>query len=91
MIDELEADVVGYSEHKINSTHKDNVNGMSQMFNGEKAEIRMLTGHNVHENARRMQQGGTSLLLFGGLIDQYNFEASGKDDTGLGHWVVMVF
>ena len=38
-----------------------------------------------------MQQGGTSLLLFGSLIDQYNFEESGKDDTGLGRWVVMTF
>ena len=27
----------------------------------------------------------------GKLIDQYNFEASCKDDTGLGRWVVMVF
>ena len=38
-----------------------------------------------------MQQGGTSLLLYGQLIDQYDFEASGKDDTGLGRWVVMAF
>ena len=40
LIDELEADVVAYSEHKINSAHKDNVNGMGQMFNGGEAEIR---------------------------------------------------
>ena len=51
----------------------------------------MLCGHNVHENVGRTQQGGTSLLLYGPLIDQYNFEASGKDDAGLGRWVVMVF
>ncbi len=50
-----------------------------------------MTGWNVHENVGRQQQGGTSLLLFGPLIDQYDFEASGKDDTGLGRWVVMVF
>ncbi len=34
IIDELKADMVAYSEHRINSRHKDNVNGMGQMFNG---------------------------------------------------------
>ena len=28
LIDELRADVVAYSEHRINCSHKDNVNGM---------------------------------------------------------------
>ena len=32
--DELEADIVAYSEHKINCAHKDYINGMGQMFNG---------------------------------------------------------
>ncbi len=31
------------------------------------------------------------MLLYKALIDQYDFEASGKDDTGLERWVVMVF
>ena len=30
------------------------------------------------------------MLMFGPLIDQYDFESSGKDDTGLGRWVYMV-
>ena len=30
------------------------------------------------------------MLLYGGLIDQYDVEASGKDTTGLGRWVHMV-
>ena len=30
------------------------------------------------------------MLLYGGLIDQYDYEASGKDTTGLGRWVHMV-
>ena len=91
IIDELEADIVAYAEHKINAANNDNVNGLSQMFNGGEAEIRTLCGHNVHEDVGRIQQGGTSLLLYGPLIDQYDFEASGKDDIGLGRWVVMVF
>ena len=90
IIDELEADIVAYAEHKINAANRENVNGLSQMFNGGEAEIRTICGHNVHENVGRTQQGGTSLMLYGPLIDQYDFEASGKDDAGLGRWVVMV-
>ena len=39
IIDELEADVVSYSEHGLNCNHKDNRNGFSQMFRGGEAEI----------------------------------------------------
>ena len=39
IIDELEADVVAYSEHRLNCKHKDNRNGFSQMFRGGEAEI----------------------------------------------------
>ena len=49
-----------------------------------------MVGHNSHENISRVQEGGSSLLLFGTLIGQYNFEYSRKDDTGLGRWVSMV-
>ena len=35
------------------------------------------------------QQGGTSLLLFGHLTEQLDYDESGKDDTGLGRWSVM--
>eukprot|EP00956_Cyclotella_meneghiniana_P004926 scaffold6070_cov41-Cyclotella_meneghiniana.AAC.5 len=31
------------------------------------------------------------MVLFGQLIEQYDFEASGREDSGLGRWVVMVF
>ena len=87
--DELKVDIAAYNEHQINPAHKDNVNGLSQMFNGGEAEIRSLMGNNTHENVGRRQQGGTGLLLYGPLIQQYDFEASGKDDAGLGRWVVM--
>ena len=89
MIDEVGADIVAYSEHKINYRHKDNIIGMCQVFNGGEAEIRTQTGHNCHENVGRTHRGGTSLLLYGTLINQYNFGASGKDDTSLGRWVTM--
>ena len=89
VIDELGADFAAFCEPRINCAHKDNVNGLSQMFHGGEAEIRTQTGWNVHENVGRTQQGGTGLLLYGELIQQYDFEASGKDDTGLGRWVFM--
>ncbi len=82
---------MAYCKHRINSVHKDSVNRLGQMFNGGEAEIQTQTGHNIHENVERIQQGGTSLLLYRPLIYQYNFEVSVKDDTGLRGWVVMVF
>ena len=39
IIDELEANIVSHSEHRLNSRHKENWNGMSQMFRGGEAEI----------------------------------------------------
>ena len=88
IIDDLEADVVMYNEHRMNLRHKRNKNGMNQMFNGGEAEIRSVAAHNVHEKkCGRTQQGGTSVLLYGPLIEQHDFKASGKDPTGLGRWV----
>ena len=91
IIDELEADIVAHSEHRVNCRHKDNKNGFGQMFRGGESKIRTIVGHNVHENVSRTQEGGVSLLLFGTLIQQYDFEHSGKDETGLGRWVSMLF
>ena len=76
IIDELEADVVAYSEHRINCRHKLNKNGMAQMFKGGEAELRAVVGHNVHENVSKVQEGGVSLMMIGPLLEQYNFEHS---------------
>ena len=47
-------------------------------------------GSNVHKKGRgRTQQDRTSLILYGSLIDQYDFEALYKDSTELGRWVHM--
>ena len=61
------------------------------MLRGGEEEIRSIAAHNVHENVGRIQEGGMSMILYGPLVDQYDFKHSGKDDTGLGRWVVMVF
>lgn len=93
LIDELEADVVCYNEHRLNLKHKDNKNGFAQMFNGGEMEVRAVAAHNAHNirEAGRVQEGGTAMLLYGQLIEQYDMEESGRDSLGLGRWVVMVF
>ena len=93
IVDELEADIVCYNEHRLNLAHKDNKSGFSQLFSGGETEVRAVSAHNKHEAriAGRVQEGGTAMLLFGPLIQQYDFEASGKDGSGLGRWVMMVF
>ena len=83
--------MVLHTEQKVNYKHKDNRNGFQQMFQGREAEIRAIRGNNVHENVGRYQEGGTSLLLYGLLIAQSDFEHSVKDNTGLGRWTVMTF
>jgi precorrin-4 methylase len=73
MIDDLEADLVAYSEHRLNLMHKDNKNGFSQMFKGGEAEIRSVSAHNMHKgkDVGRTQEGGTAMMLYGTLIEQY--------------------
>ena len=61
------------------------------MFRGGEAEIRQISVHNFHGNLGRVQEGGTIMILYGPLVDRYEFEHYGKDDTGLGRWVVMIF
>ena len=50
-----------------------------------------MAANNVHENVRRVQGGGTALLAFGTLIEQYDYDDSKSDDLGLGRWLVMKF
>lgn len=93
IIDDMEADIACFNEHRLNLQHKENKNGFSQMFKGGEAEIRSIAAHNSNEGKEvgKVQEGGTAMLLYGETIEQYDFEASGKDDTGLGRWVSMVF
>ncbi len=87
--DKLEAGAVAYNEHRLNFRHKDNPHGLSRLFCGEGSEMRLIAAHNVHENQRRIQEGGTSLLLFGPTVQYFTATESGKDETGLGRWSVI--
>jgi hypothetical protein len=89
--DELEVDIVAYTEHRLNMQHKQNVNGFNQLFKGGEAAIQSVVLHNVHENIGRVQEGGTSLLAFGAITEFVDHDQLGKDESGLGGWSVMTF
>jgi hypothetical protein len=59
------------------------------MFKGGEAVIQSIAAHNIHENIGLIQDGGTSLLLFGPITEYLDIEQSGKDPTRLGRWLVM--
>ena len=81
--------MAAYCEHQLNMHHKKNVNGFNQLFKGGEAAVQSVVAHNVHENIGRIQQGGTSMLLFGHLTEQLDYDEMGKDTFGLGRWTVM--
>jgi hypothetical protein len=87
--DELEVNIVAYNKYWLNLHHHLNVNGFYQMFMGGEAAIQSMVAHNIHENIGRIQEGGTSLLMFGPITEYLDIEQLGKDPTGLGRWSVM--
>jgi hypothetical protein len=62
--DELEADGLLYSEHRLNLRHKDYKNNLKQMFQWEVA-CKAIAAHNVHHGVSRVQEGGTGMVAFG--------------------------
>ncbi len=77
VINDLQADVVCYNEHCQNLKHKANRNGFRQMFNGGETELRATAAHNINEDAGKFQEGGTAMLAFGDLIEQFDPDSSG--------------
>jgi hypothetical protein len=89
VIDELQADVVCYNEHRQNLRHKANRNGFPQMFNGGETELRAIASNNGHESVGKYQEGGTAMMCYGNLLQHFDPEGSGRDDLGLGRWTYM--
>jgi hypothetical protein len=85
----LEVDIAAYCEHQHNISDKHNINKFSQLFKGGEAAIQSVVAHNTHENMSCIQEDGMSLLLLGALTEQLASDQVGKDETGLGHWLVM--
>jgi hypothetical protein len=90
ILDNLEIDIAAYYEHQLNMHHKKNSNGFNHLFKGGEATVKSIVAHNVHEDIGRIQQGGTSLLMFGTLTEQLDHNKSSKDDSGLWRWAVMM-
>ncbi len=92
VIDDLQADIVCYNEHCQNLRHKANRNGFQQMFNGgETEQLWAIASHNRNEDAGKFQEGGTAMMVYGDLIQQFDPEESVRDDLGLGQWTYMLF
>ena len=93
-IDDLEADIVAYSEHRQNLRHSQNRNGFRQMFQGGEADVRAVASHNSHEakerTVGRTQEGGTAMLAIGPITQQLVKDES-LGDTPLGRWSSMLF
>jgi hypothetical protein len=61
------------------------------MFNGGETELQAIASHNRNEDAGKFQEGGTAMMVYGDLIQQFDPETSGQDDLGLGRWTYMLF
>jgi hypothetical protein len=61
------------------------------MFNGGETNLRAIAAHNANKEAGKFQEGGTAMLVYGDLIEQFDLEGSGRDDLGLGRWTFMKF
>jgi hypothetical protein len=82
--DELEVNITAHCKHRLTMRDRHNINSFNQLFKGGKAAVQSVVAHNIHENIGCVQEGGTSLLLFGALTEQLAHDQSGKDKTGLG-------
>jgi hypothetical protein len=80
----LEVDIAAYCEHRLNMRDRHNINGFNQLFQGCEAAVQSVVAHIIHKIIGRVQEGGTSLLLFRALIEQLAHDQSGKDKTSLG-------
>jgi hypothetical protein len=87
--DNIEVDIMAYCKHQLNMRRRLNRNSFNLLFKGGEAAIHSIVAHNIHENFGKTQQGVTSLMLFGPIMEQLDFERSRKDNTGLGRWTVM--
>ncbi len=82
-------DIAAYNKHKLNMQHVKNVNGFNQLFNGGESPIHSVVSHNKHKNVGKIQEGRTSLMIFGALVKLVDQTAVQKDESGLWRWSVI--
>ena len=61
------------------------------MFNGGETDLQAIASSNVNEDAGKLQEGGTAMMTYGDLIQQFDPEGSGCNELGLGCWTYMWF
>ncbi len=66
--------------------HKSNSIDYSKLFGGGEADVRSIVDHNVHENMGRVQEGSTSMLMFGPLIEYLDVSEGGKRNVVGSSW-----
>jgi exonuclease III len=92
ILDDLEADVFGFNEHRVNKKHRDNKkHSLVQLFDGGESLVKGIWAHNKHEQidkyiSKRTQEGGTGMLSFGETASFTNRDNCGEDATGLARW-----
>jgi hypothetical protein len=94
ILDDLEADIFGFNEHRVNKKHRDNKkHSLVQLFDGGESLVKGIWSHNKHEQidkylSKRTQEGGTGMLSFGeaASLTITNRDNCGEDATGLARW-----
>ncbi len=53
--------------------------------------MQAVASNNANEETGKFQEGGTALITYGNMIQQFDSEGSGCDDLDLGRWTYMRF
>jgi hypothetical protein len=77
VIDDLQSDIVFYNKDRQNLRYKSHRNGFRQMFNGGKTELQAIASHNRNKDVGIFQEGGTAMMVYRDLIQQFDPEKSG--------------
>ena len=97
ILDDLEADIFAFHEHRNNLKHKRNHRyGLNQLFFGGETMVRGIWGRNRHETNnkyldKKSIEGGTGMVAFGEMASLINLGGSAMDALGLARWTVMEF
>jgi exonuclease III len=88
ILDDLEADVFGFNEHRVNKKHRDNKkHSLVQLFDGGKSLVKGVWCHNKHEKIDKYLSKRTQdAISFGETESLTNRDNCGEDATGLARW-----
>lgn len=97
ILDNLEADVLVFNEHRNKLKHRANRrHGLNQLFLRGESMVRGIWSSNRHKTENKYldkmsMEGGTVMVAFREMASLRNIDQSGTDKTGLARWTVMEF